>query len=237
MSAVTQAVLSAYGAAAAVADVTREATDSFSFLDTGTFTETGASIGTAVADRLVFVAISGYNDTSLDGIDSMTIGGIAATMASGVARTGTIGIEFSEIWYAAVPTGTTANIVLTFTGDTIGASAAVYKVLNADSVTPIASQNTGSVASGNVSAAVTIGNQTAVIATAQCGLDTADVGITWTNATEDFDLAVDLGVIFANNGFASRADTSGPGSTTITASPADADTDANKTLAIVVIQP
>jgi hypothetical protein len=218
--------------------VSREATDSFSFLDSGTFTETGASIGTAVAGRLVFVAISGINSVSLDGIDSMTIGGVAATMVSGVVRAGTLAAGvFSEIWYAAVPTGTTANIVLTFTGDDVAASAAVYKVLNADAVTPIASQNTGSVASGNVSAAVTIGDNTAVITTAECGIDASDVNITWTNATEDFDLAIDLGGAFVNSGFASRADAVGPGATTITASPADADQDTNKTLAVVVIDP
>lgn len=217
--------------------VERSATDSFTFQDNDTFTETGASIGTAAANRLVFVCISGINDQN-DGIDSMTIGGVAATNASSVVRAnGIAAFSFSEIWWAAVPTGTTANVVLTFTGDLVTACAAVYRVIGADTVAPIASQNTGSVASGNVSAAVTIGNNTAVIATAMCGLNSTDINITWTNATEDFDLAFDAGGVFVNSGFASRADTVGPGSTTITASPAAADIDTNKTLAIVVIEP
>jgi hypothetical protein len=216
--------------------VARTATDNFSFNNSGSYTETGADIGSAVADRLVFVGLCGLN-TSNDGIDSMTIGGVAATLASSVVRAAGSAFVFSEIWWAAVPTGTTANIAMVFTGDDVAAQAAVYRVTGADTVAPIASQNTGNVASGNVSAAVTIGNNTAVIAAAYCGIDTADVAITWTNATEDYDLALDIGGVFINNGFASRADTVGPGATTITASPASTNIDANKTIAIVVIEP
>jgi hypothetical protein len=218
-------------------DVSREATGSFGFSTHATFTETGAAIGSAAAGRLVFVALSGFNETSNDGIDSMTIGGVSAALASSVSRANAFAFIFSEVWYALVPTGTTADIVMTFTGDTVTANGAIYKVLNADAVTPIASQNTGSVVSGNVSAAVTIGNGTVTIATSQAGINSTDIDVTWTNATEDFDLAIDLGGVFGNEGFASRADVSGPGATTITASPASADVDTNKTLAIVVIQP
>lgn len=217
------------------AAVARTATDSFGFQDTGSYTETGADIGSAAANRLVFVCVCGINDAN-DGIDSMTIGGISATLASGVVRTAGAAFVFSEIWWAAVPTGTTANIALTFAGDTISANCAVYKVTGADVVSPIASQNTGSVATGDVSAAVTIGNNTAVLTAAYCGVNTTDTNITWTNATEDYDLSFDIGGVFINNGFASRADAVGPGATTITASPASADLDANKTMAVVVIE-
>jgi len=233
-----QQLIASYGAAAAPpSEVTREVTDNFTVSATSNFTETGAALGSAAADRLVFVCASGYNAMSLDGFDSVTIAGVSATQASSVARTSDLGFHFSEIWWAAVPSGATGNIDFVFTGDDIIASAVVYKVRGADTTTPIASQNTGSVASGNVTAALTISNETACLATACCGINGGDADITWTNITEDLDLGIDFGGgIFVNNGFASRADTVGPGATTFTAA-ATSSVDANKTMAAVEIAP
>lgn len=236
---VIQQVLLTFGAAAdpPPGEVTRELTDSFSFSDNGTYTETGASFGTAAADRLIFVCISAVNVTDdTTTITAVTIGGVAATSASAVIRSSGSGFGvISQIWWAAVPSGTTGDIVITFTGVEVGGSAAVYKIRGANA-TPIASQNTGSVATGNVTAALTISNETACLATAQCGLNTTDTAITWTNITEDADLSIDIGV-FVNSGFASRADTVGPGATTFTASPAAATVDDDKTMAAVEIAP
>jgi hypothetical protein len=238
MSAIQQLMISYSTASSPPPDeVTREVTDNFTVSATSSFTKTGALLGSAADDRLIFVCASGYNAMSSDGFDSVTIAGISATQASAVARTSDLGFHFSEIWWAAVPGGSTGNIDFVFTGDDIIASAVVYKVRGADTTTPIASQNTGSVASGNVTAALTISNETACLATACCGINSSDVDISWTNITEDLDLAIDFGGgIFLNNGFASRADTVGPGATTFTAS-ATSSVDANKTMAAVEIAP
>lgn len=218
--------------------VTRELTDNFVVSATSTFNKTGAILGSAASDRIIFVMASGYNAMTSEGFDSVTIAGVSATKASAVARTTDLGFHFSEIWWALVPSGATGTINFVFTGDDIICTAAVYKVRGADTTTPIASQNTGSVASGNVTASLTISDKTACLATACCGINGGDTDITWTNITEDVDAGIDFGGgIFLNNGFASREDAVGPGATTFTASPAAASVDDDKTMAAVEIAP
>lgn len=215
--------------------VTRSLTDTYSFQADNTYTEVGASFGAADASRQIYVAISGLNDTSLDGIDSVTIGGVAATLAVEELRDSGGGAFFSSIYYAAVPTGTSGDIVTTFTGDTIFAAVAVYRVINADAVAPIGSTASANVDMGSVSANITPGNLSVTIGTAFVGADTSDEDITWTNLTEDADLAVSVGV-FVLLGFASRGDATSPGSIAISAN-ATNDIITDKTLAICNIVP
>lgn len=209
---------------------------SYNFLSTGSDTETSAPLGTAASDRLIFVVLSGLNATSLDAVDSMTIGGVSATLDVERVRPqdadpGTS--YFSAIFWAAVPTGTTGNIVITFTGDDVAAGVSVYKITGADTTTPVGSNNNATVASGSVSASITPAALSATIATAMVGVDTSDEDITWSNITEDVDDAVNLGA-FLLIGSASREDTSSPGSISISAN-ATNDTITEKTLAIVNI--
>lgn len=80
---------------------------------TGTATFSAASIGPASSDRIVVVCLatvhSGIGDPSLT---ALTIGGVSATIVQGGYNTG--GDPGAWIAYAAVPTGTTANIVPTY---------------------------------------------------------------------------------------------------------------------------
>lgn len=218
------------------AGVTRTPTDNFTFSAASTFTETGASIGSAAADRLVFVAVSGTISAN-NAITSVTIGGVSAAPAAQVRRANGLGTHaLSEIWWAAVPTGTTGDVVFTYTG-TVNGGCEVYSVTGAHA-TPIASSDTDSIASGDPSIDLTIGNTTAVIATASLGVNNGDPTVTWTNATEDFEF---FNVLVATTGLsgsaASRQDAVGPGATTITATVSASGTDANKVMAGVVIQP
>lgn len=220
------------------AAATRTVTDDFEVLASGSHSEAGVAIGTATADRLVVLAISALNTTSSDGFDSVTIGGVSATLAVEVIRTTGVGFSFCSIYWANVTSGTTATIDLTFTGDDIACEVEVYRVVGADTVTPVTDTGTGSVASGNVSDSVTIGNGSVTIAAVQDGVNTGAAGTTaWTNATEDRDGGVDVGGAFVTTSFASRQDATGPGATTITAAVTGEDLDTNKTLAIAVIAP
>jgi hypothetical protein len=184
---------------------------------------------------LVFVAISGSKNIDA-AITSVTVGGVSANAASQVRRD-SLGLSaFSEIWWAAVPTGTTGNVVITATGDEFtGCSAQIYKVTFADTTTPIANSDTGSVATGNVTTDVTIGDREAAISTAYVGLSSASATTTFTNITENSEFSINVGV-FVNTGHASRQDVTGPGAITFTASVSSADVDANKVMAAVVIQ-
>ena len=80
--------------------------------DATSYTVTAAAIGTAAADRsvkLAFASGAGANIT----VVSVTIGGVTATPVVTEAATS---IRIEEIWEATVPTGTTADIVVTFSG-------------------------------------------------------------------------------------------------------------------------
>ena len=74
------------------------------------YTFSSQAIGTASADRVVVVGTSGGAGAT-NPVSSMTIGGVSAVKAIGIVNsTGT------EIWYATVPTGTTASVVVNWGG-------------------------------------------------------------------------------------------------------------------------
>ena len=88
-----------------------------------TYTFTGASIGTAASDRIVFVAVSA---TGVSGVtlSSVTIGGNSASLINtGSAGFGTLGNA-----YLNVASGTTADIVVTLSGSQNRCSVDVYAV-------------------------------------------------------------------------------------------------------------
>lgn len=214
-------------------------TDNFTFsVNSTTFTETGASLGSAAADRLIFVTFSGLYSIDAQ-ISSVSVAGVAAAAGPRVRRiTGLGNYSISEIWWAAVPAGTTGNIVFTFTSGSIQGGAEVYRIVGADMATPIVESDTDSIASGDPSVVLNIINDSGVIATAHLGINDPDPTVTWTNATEDFEFATTIfGSTVSSGGAASRQDATGPGSTTITATVSASGIDANKTMAGVVIQP
>lgn len=110
--------------------------------DGQTVTFTGVSIGAAAADRYVFVEIPYYNGTTSNySIASVTIGGVLAKIHSQkFVPTGATAHGGVALVSALVPTGTTADIVVTF-----GASGAgfyrprinVYRVTGLQSDTAV----------------------------------------------------------------------------------------------------
>lgn len=107
------------------------------------FTYTNAPIGTAVADRLVVVAL--HTTEGLNAVSSATIGGISATVHANPASANGCNVTFIS---ASVPTGTTATIVVTMTGAVAGFNsvAETYSLTNLSSTTA-----TGSVGSATAS--------------------------------------------------------------------------------------
>lgn len=82
--------------------------------DPTVFTESGASLGAADSTRLIQVAIATWDQFNRT-ISSVTIGGVSASPVTGMGyvRTGQHG---AAVYEAAVPTGTTGDIVVTFSG-------------------------------------------------------------------------------------------------------------------------
>ncbi len=89
----------------------------------------GIAIGTADVERYVVVSIAGQGTASRT-VSTVTIGGISATLA--VAEESDAGNYLAEIWYAAVPTGTTADIDIVFSGTMSNCGIAVWEVVNPD---------------------------------------------------------------------------------------------------------
>ena len=86
-------------------------------------TWSSAAIGSADANRVVVAIVTTGNAvTPPSPVSGVTIQGIAATLAV----SNTIGRFHSSMWYASVPTGTTATIVATIPGGAKAAGLALY---------------------------------------------------------------------------------------------------------------
>lgn len=182
-------------------------------------TFTAVAIGAAAADRLVFVQIGNLPDNADSGnlITGVTIGGVTATQA--VQSSFFFGLLYNDWWWAAVPTGTTANIVITITSAVSGTGTFainVYRVTGANTTSPVSSTKTvddttnpfGSITvlSGGIALGGVYGPDESSIQT---------ITTVWTNLTEDTDTTVNFGGT-DTLGF-SAASTTSTGSITVTA--------------------
>jgi hypothetical protein len=110
-----------------------------------TQTFSSESIGTVAVNRVIAVAVSPDSDPD---ITNVTIGGIAATQA--VQANG--GSNRTEIWYARVPSGTTADIVVSIASSR-KCTIAVYRITT--STFAPANTDSATVVNGDVSVAAT----------------------------------------------------------------------------------
>lgn len=108
---------------------------------TSTYTFSTQSIGTAQADRVVYVAI-GIIGGNLATTSNVTIAGTGASKLIEV----TAANNSSAIWALAVPTGTTATIVVTTSANCTGCSIAIYSANNVRNITTANATNSLSTA-------------------------------------------------------------------------------------------
>lgn len=126
---------------------------------TGTVhTFSAAAIGAAASDRVIAVTINmGWNAVSTGTIDAVTIGGVSATpQIQGNVVGG--GENFrSETWTALVPSGTTADVVVTISaamGGSRGMKIGVYRMVGGDGITASATASDSD--SGNTTDALVV---------------------------------------------------------------------------------
>ncbi len=145
-----------------------------------TVTLTGVAIGTPAPDRLVVAVVLG-RDSSARTISSVTIGGVAAT----AAVTSPSQNNPTGIYYARVPAGATADIVVTFSAATTRMAVAVYTLTGYRNAAPAAvDQDYGS--GTTLSVALARPRDAVVIA----GSITSSAGtFAWSGVTEDTDIA------------------------------------------------
>lgn len=93
----------------------------------------GISIGAAASDRLIIAVISWAITGASRTLTSVTIGGVAATLYAPA-----VGARECALAWVPVPTGTTANVVITWDGGVSNSAAILYSMTGQASNTPIA---------------------------------------------------------------------------------------------------
>lgn len=149
-----------------------------------TYTFSSASLGAEATDRVIIVAFGGTAGSSKT-ISSVTIGGVAATLAVNANISWAI---TSGIYYAAVPSGTTGDIVITFSGSMNQCVCNVFRMTGQSSNTPAAtgSDTTGTTTS-DPNCNVVTGDKVVAFSIGGDGSACA-----WTGATEVDDRVVEL---------------------------------------------
>ena len=157
-----------------------------SAVDATNFTFAGLSLGAADATRKIVVTTFGRKS---DGIAtvlpiSISVGGITATQIVEQLIEDSPGSPVESgtaMWWAEVPTGTNADVVVNYDGTQLRAAVSIYRIVG-DGVELVAT-DTESVDDGSaISTSLTVNaGGSAIHALASAGIET----VTWTGPTED----------------------------------------------------
>ena len=158
-----------------------------------TYTFSNMDIGTADDNRYVVISASMSSTNNVETPTSVTIGGVSAKEIYSYGDESTVVYPMSiAYWAALVPTGTTADVVVTYSSSRYAASLSVWSIVGMTSTTPY---DTASDVSSNQNLSTTISRTTesVVIATTYVvdsySSSTISGGnVTWgSDLTEQFD--------------------------------------------------
>src|SRR3990167_7975156 len=145
-----------------------------------TYTFSGRSISTASTDRKIVVSVVSQDALNNPTISSLTIGGISASQVVSLSGTPSSNDYLAALWQATVPTGTTADIVVTFTNPSSNCGIGIWAVYGAAA----GAADTGSSAADPAAVSLDIPADGIAIGAHQ---GSASPSFTWTNLTENFD--------------------------------------------------
>ena len=97
--------------------------------DLTTYTFSSQAFGAAHVSRIVAVLVASVKSGGGQTVSSMTIGGVSAAFAAGQTN----GEDRLELWWAAVPTGTSGDVAVTWSAGVACCSCSCYRVLYANS--------------------------------------------------------------------------------------------------------
>lgn len=157
--------------------------------DTTAYTFAGKSIGAADSNRRIIIAVAGSSVTAGRTISSVTVGGLTATGDVTATSTG-FGTNISALYRVVVPTGTTADVVVTFSGSMRHCGISVYRLINAGAVFNTATDITIG-GSNDLSASINIPGGGCAIGSVIGNGSAAVRTWTWTNLTEDVDATIE----------------------------------------------
>ncbi len=153
--------------------------------DLTTYTFSTVDIGTANADRCVIVSAIARKSGASATLSTVTIGGVSATIV--VQNTNNVtNTDVAGLAAAIVPTGTTGDIVVTWSAGMLRSQIGVWTAIGTDSCTT--PHDTGSSLSGDPSTTIDIADAGAAVG---AGLTAAGTTASWTGLTENFDATLE----------------------------------------------
>jgi len=155
--------------------------------DLSTYTFSGVSLGSTGSNRQIIVGISASVGTAGRTISSVTVAGVSATSLV-FLNSGFGDSRISSIWIANVPTGTSGDIVVTFSASMGRCGITVYAGRNLTSNTPQATNTSGTSSPLTLSLTGT----TAGFIVAQAMTQNASETFTWTGLTRNINVTVEL---------------------------------------------
>jgi len=156
----------------------------FDSTDATSYTFSSEAIGSPKENRVIALCI-GSRSAGSTTVSSVTIGGVSATKQVEY-RNLTSGTTLANIWTAEVPTGSTADIVVNFSGSVYRCGVGIYRIVGISSQVPYSSNGA---TANNVSINMNTPNVEAAVI-AMCTTN-ADGSTTWTGLTEDCDFIMD----------------------------------------------
>ena len=192
-----------------------DCTDSNSTLtDATTYTHSAMAIGAATATRQVYAIVTGSAAAGTETITSVSIGGVTGTHV--LTSSHDADNYVTTVWKAVVPSGTTADVVSVWSGNTREEICMVYSMDNVGQLVDIQALRNGY----PLTAEVQTWDGGAVMAYASSG-GAGNSTFTWAGVTEDED--VDPGAANFTSSGAAEATSTDAAALTVTATPSGGD--------------
>lgn len=158
---------------------------STSTTDAASYNFASVNLGTAASDRYIIACVASRVGSGTPTIDAVSIGGVAATPVVTQVNTSS-GSNRIGIYIAAVPTGTTGDVDVTFSTTMLRCVVTLYRATAINSAT---ASDTDSSTSSDPTCSLNVPAGGFAIGTACVGSTTGTY--TWTGITEDYDAATE----------------------------------------------
>lgn len=173
--------MAAAGADRPPAVITKTA-DPVSTANLAEYTFSTVALGDAAADRQIIVHV-GTNASGSADVTALTVGGVSASPVVAVTD-GALGNVRSELWIAAVPTGTTGDIVVTLDATATLCGIVVSRMVDHQSATAVTTYSDGSVSANALSVSINASAGSGAVTGACGGGGAALRTATWAGVTD-----------------------------------------------------
>lgn len=154
--------------------------NTISVADASSYTFAAQNLSTAAADRYIIVGVSARG-VGAPTLDSVTIGGVSATLVA-MARNTVSNLSVTTLAVANVPTGTTGDVVVTFSAGMVRCGIGVFRTTG---INPTPTGTATSVADAPTQSTLDVVAGGFAVAVAHTAGDNATT--TWTGLTERYD--------------------------------------------------